>query len=614
MKRFSFPHFAFLLVLLLYSASFIYYHHSTAKMLCGGDQGGYYLYLPSLFIYHDLSSFENTTHSTRQYNGQDSSVEIFKDILLPISVTGNTLDKYTCGVALMDVPFFFVAHLTAYFFGYPMDGYSRPYSFLIQLGGMIYVLMGLWLLLQVLKERFSNAIAGLVILVSGFATNLYFFSVIDSPMAHSYLFFLYCLLIYATVHWYRNFHCGNAVCIGFCCGLITMIRPNEILCILIPILYGIHSKKSVVARIQLIARHPQSFVVAAFSYMIAVLPQLIYWKYSTGHFLFYSYTNESFDFRHPHIVEGVFGWKNGWLAYTPVMIFSLAGILLLFKKRDDFFLPILIILPLYIFVIYSWWCWNYINGFGSRPMVELYPLLAFPLGHFIEFAWKSKFFRSALLPLFLFFSWLNIFNSYQFTKGLMFSEDGNFQYFLAAFAKTKMDMRMLTTYDLGMYQPRHLTFARKLLENHFADSTDKHYTPVAHEGRYAYQMSHGDEYSSIDTLRQSMMNLKPGEYLKISFWGRKENRQTDFYRMVLFIMQFVIKGRDGEWQWVRIDNKLNDARLLVNEGKTGRWMPVSFFLKPPSNLQPEDFVKLFLFNGCKCDEVKMDDLLVEVWK
>src|SRR6185295_19184494 len=100
MKRFSFPHFAFLLVLLLYSASFIYYHHSTAKMLCGGDQGGYYLYLPSFFIYHDLSNFEYTTDATRQYNGQDSSAQIFKDLVLPMITTGKVLDKYTCGVAL----------------------------------------------------------------------------------------------------------------------------------------------------------------------------------------------------------------------------------------------------------------------------------------------------------------------------------------------------------------------------------------------------------------------------------------------------------------------------------------------------------------------------------
>jgi hypothetical protein len=43
-------------------------------------------------------------------------------------------------------------------------------------------------------------------------------------------------------------------------------------------------------------------------------------------FIYYSYAGESFDFLHPQIIRGLFGWKNGWLPYTPVMIFSLPGI------------------------------------------------------------------------------------------------------------------------------------------------------------------------------------------------------------------------------------------------------------------------------------------------
>ena len=58
--------------------------------------------------------------------------------------------------------------------------------------------------------------------------------------------------------------------------------------------------------------------------------------------------------------------------------------------------------------------------------------------------------------------------------------------------------------------------------------------------------------------------------------------------------------------------------LAIIEGLT-EFLPVSstghmVVASALMGIGKDDFVKLFLFNGCKCDEVKMDDLKVEVWK
>jgi hypothetical protein len=98
----------------------------------------------------------------------------------------------------------------------------------------------------------------------------------------------------------------------------------------------------------------------------------------SGNWLFYSYGNEGFDFLHPHIFDGLFCFKNGWLSYTPIMLFALIGIMLMHDKNKKILLPLLTFLAIHIYVINCWWCWHYVNGFGNRPMVETYPLLAVP--------------------------------------------------------------------------------------------------------------------------------------------------------------------------------------------------------------------------------------------
>jgi hypothetical protein len=116
---------------------------------------------------------------------------------------------------------------------------------------------------------------------------------------------------------------------------------------------------------------------------------------------------------------------------------------------------------------------------------------------------------------------------------------------------------------------------------------------MSHKGSYTYRLRPPDEYGRIDTLSQRVMQLKSGEYLRVSFWARKEIPETDLYRMLTFNTQFVVNGKNGEWQWIRIANKLRSEKYSLFMGKTGDWYFVSYFIKPPANLNSSDFVRLF---------------------
>jgi hypothetical protein len=107
---------------------------------------------------------------------------------------------------------------------------------------------------------------------------------------------------------------------------------------------------------------------------------LYFGKQTPAHGSYYSYGDEGFFFTNPQIINGLFSYRKGWLIYTPLMIFALLGILTLARRKfQQFFIPVLIFTVANIYVVYSWWCWWYGGSFGSRPMIDSYPLMAVAL-------------------------------------------------------------------------------------------------------------------------------------------------------------------------------------------------------------------------------------------
>ena len=74
-----------------------------------GDSLGYYLYLPSTLIHHNLKNIESLPTD----KGIDPSIFFYSSNipnLNPKSPTGFYVNQYWYGVALMELPFFAVAH------------------------------------------------------------------------------------------------------------------------------------------------------------------------------------------------------------------------------------------------------------------------------------------------------------------------------------------------------------------------------------------------------------------------------------------------------------------------------------------------------------------------
>ena len=363
----------------------------------------YYSYLPAIFIHHDIKlTFTDGGKEGNHFWPEKAP-------------NGNTIIKMTCGMSILYSPFFFIGHGLAQLLGYETNGYSIPYGFALYLGTIIYVIIGFIFLRKILLLYFEEKIVALTLLTLGLGTNLFYQSTLEALLTHAYTFTLGAIFLFLTIKWHNKPTVIKSILIGLIGGLIVLIRPVNVLVVLVFILYQIYNSASLKNKVIFFKSNFHYLLLILSASFLMFVPQLLYWHYITGNWVYYSYQKESFFFSNPHIAEGLFSYRKGWLLYTPVMSFSILGMLFLKKNIPEYFYTLIILFIVTVYVTFSWWCWWYGGTFSQRTMVDFYPYLSISLALFFKKLLESKFLVPGLC-LTAFFIFLNIYQTYQFKK------------------------------------------------------------------------------------------------------------------------------------------------------------------------------------------------------
>jgi hypothetical protein len=373
------------------------------------DITSYYGYLPAFFIHHDLK--------LDFIKGKEDEYKNKHQYWPETAPNGGKVIKTTMGMAIMYSPFFFVAHTVAKIKGYEIDGFSEPYEKYIHLSSIFYLLIGLIFLRKILLRFYDDWVVALVVLVTVLGTNLFFYSTTEAAMSHAYNFSLIAAFMYFSFSWHDNQKIRTSIYIGLIGGMIVLIRPINIIVFLVPLLYNVKNLKEFKSKITFFFKQwKHLFIIGILGFLI-LLPQLLYWKYITGNFFFNSYVGERFYFSNPHILEGLFSYRKGWLLYTPIMIFACIGFFMLYKKYRAVFWFCFVFTILNIYLLFSWWAWWYGGGFGMRAMIDSYSILAFPMAAFYQYLANKKRVLGTALFLTLGLVALNLFQTAQYRTG-----------------------------------------------------------------------------------------------------------------------------------------------------------------------------------------------------
>ena len=392
------------------------------------DVISYYAYLPATFIYHDI---------TLKFIDQGTD---YPEMLFWPNYTSDNqyVIKTSMGMSYVYAPFFFFAHATIGLTDYNPSGFSPHYKYFLVIGGIIFYLTGLIFLRRILIRYFNQLTASLTLIMIALGTNLFYYSSTEATMPHVYLFALTNIFLYITVKWYEAPGIGKSIILGILTGIISLIRPTNILIVIVFILLDIHRWNDVRLRLIFFRKHFYHIIIIVVLTFILWIPQFLYWKTVTGHWVFFSYIGERFFFLQPQIINGLFSFRKGWLLYTPVMIFALAGIPVLWKQRKEFFWPVLVLFMAYIYVIYSWWCWWYGGSLGSRPMIDIYGLLAIPMAAFLKWILERKqWVKLSLIALFLMLGLKGLYFNIQYYYGSVHWDGMTREAYMKSFFRTK---------------------------------------------------------------------------------------------------------------------------------------------------------------------------------
>jgi len=579
------------------------------------DVFGYYLYLPGAFIHKDIG-YHDITVVQRIIEQYASSGTLYH---LSETAGGAWVNKYPMGMAIMYLPFFFIGHLIAFFTNHTADGYSLPYQYSLIYGSMLYVFAGIYFLRKVLLEFFPDIVAAVVIIAIYFATNYFNQVVTGMAMPHVYLFTLYAAIIWLTIRWHQEPGMGKTVLLGIAMGLCILSRPSEIICLLIPALWGATSLWRMNGRANFLIRHWKHLLVVGIILICIGSLQFAYWKHTVGKFLYYSYNNpgERFEFLSPFITQTLFSFRKGWFIYTPIMLFSVMGIYFAFRYNKGIALPVLLFFVLNLYITASWSNWWYGDSFGQRALIQSYAVLALPMGYFYQWAIsKMPSTRLTVLGLSIIFLFLNLFQTWQLQKGIIHPSRMSRPYYFATFFDTKYSVekqdlllveRPQTIHEHfknhEYYSSRLLLFEDfetpgKLTDSLFIRSKQRY----ARSGRFSYRFDSVNVYSPVYGASFSEITRQDHAWIRANLWVYplhpvKENPGS-------LVVSFNHKSRKYKFRTANLE----DLDLDLH-----KWNHIRLDYLTPEVRSKNDRLEVYYWHRGK-HEIYIDDLMIEIFE
>ncbi len=425
-----------LIICLLYSY-FQPVHDHPWERIIKSDGLGYYSYLPAAFIYHDFQ-YSFTTDIVKKHPRTDFGAGFTKE------TENGKVNKYFVGLSILWFPFFLIAHFLSFLLGYPTDGYSLLYQILILLSANFYLWLGCrYTRKLILEYPLSEKVAAVILLLTVFGTNLFFYVTVDSALSHAYSFAIIAACLYFWKQFLQTKKIKNLYLTLFLFGLVLLIRPTNIVVCLMFLFFAGNLKTfwDTLRGLKI-----KEIIVAGFIFLITIFPQFLVYYLQTGHFIVWSYGDERFFFDNPQLFNVLFSYQKGLFIYTPLVLVALFGLIYLFKNNKFQFTIMCLFLFLSTYIISSWWCWYYGASLGLRAFIDYYSILAL-LMTFLYLNFEKTFYKKTLLIIAPIFIIHTLILMHQYRHSIISWASMNKQKFWFSFLKISKDYEGLVYSD-----------------------------------------------------------------------------------------------------------------------------------------------------------------------
>ena len=586
-----------LIILFFAFKAYEQYHAIGPKnQVLRADGKGYYAYLPAVFVYHD-NQMDFLHYYEAKYNLPEDYAEF------RAKQNGRYLDKYYAGLAILQIPFFLIAHGISKIGGLPADGYAPLYQQFFVIGGLFYLFIGMQALMYyliALQIRPAYALLAIILILCG--TNCYHYTVYEQCMTHIYNLGLMCVFIYGMHKVIHEQSRKWIVACLFILGLIFVLRPiNIIVIFFVPFIAGNWPKLK--SGFGFIFKNPFYMIAGLLAASVPVIIQCSLWYWQTGHIYVYAYGKEVMEWTNPKFYHILFSYRSGWFLWSPLALVGLCGLLFFLKDRFRF-VSIALFTLLFIYVISCWWTPEYGWRFGSRPYIDFLFVPA------TGFSMSFQKLRSWYKPAFIFICFIGLFvaqvQAYQYRHQDITWDGMNEQTYWRVFLQTGKG------YDHWLYEKKEFdpqTLIDKNIDKSFFNGYE---TPgtwgsdgnttnrITMTGSSSYVLDGCHIFSPAFKYQMTPEILKNDSLIQESVWFY--GPQPENNRLVI---KFEQNGKMVSW---------TDFMFRRYNTENFTWTRAVLHVPIPQNIKPGDTVMCFAYNGDSRLRFFLDDFRVDFIK
>jgi hypothetical protein len=368
-----------------------------------GDGVGYYAFARAPLIEHSLDFTKDYQHANESFRGPrlDENNQPRPDFRTP---TGHLENHFTVGPAILWTPFLLLAHLgvllaRALGSSVAADGFSAPYRITMVLATAFYGFLGLLLAFRLARQYVAERWALLATLAIWWASSLPVYMYFNPSWSHAHSAFVVALFLWYWHQTRSSRSLGQWLILAAITGLmLNVYYPNAMLLAVLAIeaarqyylAFRPAAAPNSTPRIpELLLRHSLFAAVL----LVSLLPTFI------TRYLIYGSTFESgyiplrdWNWFSPRFLAVLFSSNHGLLSWTPILLFSTAGLFMFWRWQRRAAAPFLAAFLAFYFFISCYPDWAGISSYGNRFFVSLTPL--FILGLAVFFDRTAQLFRS----------------------------------------------------------------------------------------------------------------------------------------------------------------------------------------------------------------------------
>jgi hypothetical protein len=355
-----------------------------------GDGVGYYAFARAILLEHRLDfepDWQNANASFRlgriDPEGHIRPAEY--------TSTGHLDNHFSIGPAILWSPFLLIAEAVVkidHVFGGHLaeNGFSFPYVTAMALGTAFYGFLGLFLSFRLARKHLGERWAFLGTIGIWFASSLPVYMYFNPSWSHAHSAF-----VVALSFWYWDRTRGGRtwtqwLVLGAISGLMLDVYYVNGVLLIVPLIESLQEYWRGIRERRMEDAGKLFLQNLLFSLTICVvfLPTLISKRIIYGHYLDFGY-HEPWSFASPALLHVAFASEHGLFSWTPIVLLSVIGLVLLHRRDRMLSLCCVAAFALYLYAIGCYNDWAGISSFGSRFFVSLTPIFILGLAAFFDF-------------------------------------------------------------------------------------------------------------------------------------------------------------------------------------------------------------------------------------